>query len=276
MNARARELGLAADALRQPDRPRRRRQPLERDRPRQAHADPAPQRVLPRDGQPASSHAAQRRAHRARSPTATSSSRGVGFVNGIKTGHTQQAGYVLVGSATRNGVTVLSAVLGDRSEAARNADTLALLRYGLEPLPDRHAGREAATSWRRVGLTHRDGESVELVAAATVRAHRAPRREARRARRGRADRDRRPAAAWRAARAPSIVTQRGKTVGRVPLVTATEVDAATVAAEARHVLEAQQHDAAVGRPSRSVASTSSCFGVARCAAARRAGGAEVA
>ena len=27
------------------------------------------------------------------------------FVNGVKTGHTQQAGYVLIGSATRHGVT---------------------------------------------------------------------------------------------------------------------------------------------------------------------------
>src|SRR3712207_6915015 len=42
-----------------------------------------------------------------------------------------QAGYVLVGSATRNGVTVVSAVLGEPTEAARDADTLALLRYGL-------------------------------------------------------------------------------------------------------------------------------------------------
>ena len=50
----------------------------------------------------------------------------------MKTGHTSTAGYVLVGSATRNGVTVVSAVLGDPSEAARDADSLALLRYGLD------------------------------------------------------------------------------------------------------------------------------------------------
>ena len=57
--------------------------------------------------------------------------RNVPVANGVKTGHTQQAGYVLVGSATRRGVTVVSAVLGDPSEAARDADSLALLRYGL-------------------------------------------------------------------------------------------------------------------------------------------------
>jgi D-alanyl-D-alanine carboxypeptidase (penicillin-binding protein 5/6) len=53
------------------------------------------------------------------------------FVTGVKTGHTPGAGYVLVGSATRGGVTVLSAVIGDPTPAARDADTLALLRYGL-------------------------------------------------------------------------------------------------------------------------------------------------
>ena len=57
--------------------------------------------------------------------------RQVGFVNGVKTGHTPAAGYVLVGSGTRNGVTMVSAVLGDPSVFARDADTLALLRYGL-------------------------------------------------------------------------------------------------------------------------------------------------
>jgi len=57
--------------------------------------------------------------------------RDVDYVDGVKTGHTSAAGYVLVGSATRNGVTVVSAVLGEPSEAARDADTVALLEYGL-------------------------------------------------------------------------------------------------------------------------------------------------
>src|SRR5262249_61726064 len=57
--------------------------------------------------------------------------RSVPEVNGVKTGHTLDAGYVLVGSATKNGITVISAVLGDPNEAARDADSLALIRYGL-------------------------------------------------------------------------------------------------------------------------------------------------
>ncbi len=51
-------------------------------------------------------------------------------IDGVKTGRTQSAGFVLVGSATRRGVNVVSVVLGTRSEAARDADTLALLRWG--------------------------------------------------------------------------------------------------------------------------------------------------
>lgn len=50
-------------------------------------------------------------------------------VDGMKTGHTTQSGYALVGSATRNGVTVVSAVLGDPSEAARDTDTVRLLKW---------------------------------------------------------------------------------------------------------------------------------------------------
>jgi D-alanyl-D-alanine carboxypeptidase (penicillin-binding protein 5/6) len=53
------------------------------------------------------------------------------FVDGIKTGHTQQAGYVLVGAAHRAGASVISVALGTPSEAARDSDSLALLRYGL-------------------------------------------------------------------------------------------------------------------------------------------------
>jgi serine-type D-Ala-D-Ala carboxypeptidase (penicillin-binding protein 5/6) len=54
------------------------------------------------------------------------------FVDGVKTGHTLDAGYVLVGSAHGHGAHVISVVLADPSEATRDADTLALLRYGID------------------------------------------------------------------------------------------------------------------------------------------------
>jgi D-alanyl-D-alanine carboxypeptidase (penicillin-binding protein 5/6) len=91
------------------------------------------------------------------------------FVNGVKTGHTNEAGYVLVGSATKRGVTVISAVLGDPSEAARDADTLALLNYGLSQL-------ERITPLRkgeRLGMAkvrYRESDTFPLVAGRGVRA----------------------------------------------------------------------------------------------------------
>jgi serine-type D-Ala-D-Ala carboxypeptidase (penicillin-binding protein 5/6) len=54
------------------------------------------------------------------------------WVTGVKTGHTMNAGYVLVGSAKgRGGAEVISVVLGEPSEPARDADTLELLTWGL-------------------------------------------------------------------------------------------------------------------------------------------------
>jgi D-alanyl-D-alanine carboxypeptidase (penicillin-binding protein 5/6) len=54
----------------------------------------------------------------------------VPWIDGVKTGHTSQAGYVLVGAGSRKAATLVSAVLGTPSEAARDADTLALLDWG--------------------------------------------------------------------------------------------------------------------------------------------------
>jgi len=54
------------------------------------------------------------------------------FVSGVKTGHTLGAGYVLVGSGAAGGARVITVTLGAPSEAARDADTLAMLRWGLE------------------------------------------------------------------------------------------------------------------------------------------------
>jgi serine-type D-Ala-D-Ala carboxypeptidase (penicillin-binding protein 5/6) len=150
--------------------------------------------------------------------------RNVPAVNGVKTGHTSTAGYILVGSASRDGITVLSAVLGDPSEAARDSDSLNLLKYGL----GRYHVVTAVKKGQVVGhaaLSHRD-EQVDLVAGATVK---------RTARRG----DKLVVTVSGApttidgplpegARVGTVtVTQRGKVVARVPLQTADAVDAAT-------------------------------------------------
>lgn len=82
-------------------------------------------------------------------------------ITGVKTGHTLGAGYVLVGSATRGGVTMLSAVLGDPSEPARNLDTLALLDYGLRryrAVPVLRVRRPVASA----AVRHREEQRVRL------------------------------------------------------------------------------------------------------------------
>jgi serine-type D-Ala-D-Ala carboxypeptidase (penicillin-binding protein 5/6) len=53
------------------------------------------------------------------------------FVDGIKTGHTLGAGYLLVGAATGRGARVVTVVMGEPGEASRDEDTLTLLRWGL-------------------------------------------------------------------------------------------------------------------------------------------------
>ena len=52
------------------------------------------------------------------------------WIDGVKTGHTLDAGYVLVASGHRGGMALISAVLGTDSETSRDANTLALLDYG--------------------------------------------------------------------------------------------------------------------------------------------------
>jgi D-alanyl-D-alanine carboxypeptidase (penicillin-binding protein 5/6) len=51
-------------------------------------------------------------------------------VDGLKTGHTKEAGYCLVASAERNGMRLISVVMGTNSTKARKNDTAALLNYG--------------------------------------------------------------------------------------------------------------------------------------------------
>jgi D-alanyl-D-alanine carboxypeptidase (penicillin-binding protein 5/6) len=94
--------------------------------------------------------------------------RRIADVNGIKTGRTNSAGYVLVGSASRDGVTVVSVVLGEPTERSRDADSLALLRYGLRSYDATTALPEGRVLGR-VALRYRSGEFVSVVGGDTVR-----------------------------------------------------------------------------------------------------------
>jgi|TARA_R110001599_G_scaffold261277_1_gene461660 D-alanyl-D-alanine carboxypeptidase (penicillin-binding protein 5/6) len=51
-------------------------------------------------------------------------------VDGLKTGHTEEAGYCLVASAEREGMRLISVVMGTNSENARAQESQKLLNYG--------------------------------------------------------------------------------------------------------------------------------------------------
>ncbi|MBH3439146.1 D-alanyl-D-alanine carboxypeptidase family protein [Pseudomonas luteola] len=51
-------------------------------------------------------------------------------VDGLKTGHTDEAGYCLAASAVRDGMRLIAVVFGTNSEQARAAETQKLLTYG--------------------------------------------------------------------------------------------------------------------------------------------------
>jgi D-alanyl-D-alanine carboxypeptidase (penicillin-binding protein 5/6) len=89
-------------------------------------------------------------------------------VNGLKTGHTALAGYVLVGSRQRQGVTLVSVVLGTPSIAARDNDTLALLKWG----EGRYERIHPVTRGAIVGtpeIEFRRGATLTLVTASGVK-----------------------------------------------------------------------------------------------------------
>lgn len=52
------------------------------------------------------------------------------YADGLKTGHTNEAGYCLVGSAKKDGMRLISVVLGEPNDNARTEDSIRLLTYG--------------------------------------------------------------------------------------------------------------------------------------------------
>ena len=88
-------------------------------------------------------------------------------VDGIKTGHTEDAGYCLVASAERNGMRIISVVLGTSSEKARADGSQALLNYGFRFFETRllfKAGEEVTSArvWKSLNETSRLGVLEDL------------------------------------------------------------------------------------------------------------------
>ncbi len=151
----------------------------------------------------------------------------VPWMNGVKTGHTRRAGYVLVGSASRDGVDFVSVVMGASSEGSRNADTLALMGYGfsryVRAAPRLAGTRTPVTTARavaRIDVKHSGDEDAGLpvvpARAALVVARRGERAVAT------------PVGLPREVEGPLaartrvgtlVVKRRGRVVDRVPLVT---------------------------------------------------------
>ena len=82
-------------------------------------------------------------------------------VDGMKTGHTDSAGYCLVTSAERNGMRLISVVLGTRSEEARADASQALLNYGFRFF-ETHKLYDAGTRLTTARVWKGALESVEL------------------------------------------------------------------------------------------------------------------
>ena len=160
------------------------------------------------------------------------------YVNGVKTGHTRGAGYVLVGSARRNGIQLVSAVLGTPSEAARDSDTMNLFTWAF-PRFQRIRPVVKGRPMAKAQIRYRQGAELQLVPSRTVR---------RIVQRGHRD------AVTTTIHAPEIVEgpiRRGQQLGRIEVKQAGEL-VATVPLVAEGAVPAadlaQKTKSAAGRP----------------------------
>ena len=155
------------------------------------------------------------------------------WVNGVKSGHTSQAGYVLVGSGLRNRIQLVSAVLGTSSLGARDVATKTLLERSFQKFQRITAVRRG-TVMTRVPIRYRRGAELALVAGRTVRRiiPRGQRDDVDREIVGKPDDVVGPVPAGKAFGAVQIL-QNGRVVGRVPLVAASSVPAADLEQKAK-------------------------------------------
>lgn len=82
-------------------------------------------------------------------------------VDGIKTGHTEAAGYCLVASAQRNEMRLISVVMGTQSETARAKASQSLLNYGFRFYETHHL-YGAGDSLNRVRIWKGEKERLAL------------------------------------------------------------------------------------------------------------------
>ncbi|WP_148861829.1 D-alanyl-D-alanine carboxypeptidase family protein [Marinobacter fonticola] len=82
-------------------------------------------------------------------------------VDGLKTGHTEEAGYCLVASAERNGMRLIATVMGTPSENARAQEVQKLLNYGFRYF-ETHALFSAGESLNQAPVWGGASDSVQM------------------------------------------------------------------------------------------------------------------
>lgn len=91
-------------------------------------------------------------------------------VDGLKTGHTEEAGYCLVASAQRDGMRLIASVFGTDSENARAVETSKLLTYGFNFFESRTFLKKGetvqdVTVWKGAARSVKAGVAADLTAA---------------------------------------------------------------------------------------------------------------
>jgi serine-type D-Ala-D-Ala carboxypeptidase (penicillin-binding protein 5/6) len=156
------------------------------------------------------------------------------WIDGVKTGHTRSAGYVMVGAGRDGrGVQLISAVLGTSGTGARDDATLAVLRGSFRRF-QRITAVKRDDEYARVPIRYRRGAELPLVAGHSLM------RVVPRGHRGDVStklEDVPDDVTGPVVRGQSfgtiVVYQKGKRVGRVPLVAGGSVPAAGLAAKAQ-------------------------------------------
>jgi D-alanyl-D-alanine carboxypeptidase (penicillin-binding protein 5/6) len=155
----------------------------------------------------------------------------VSWVNGVKTGHTSSSGYALVGSGRQNGIQVISAVLGEPSESARNEDTVRLLKFGMSKFQRITAAPTGTDVGISVPIRYRRGAELRIVVGPNGERTVVPKHERERVtiKPTRYPREVVGPIAYQQELGEADVMQDGRKIATVPLVANGEVPAAGVA-----------------------------------------------
>ncbi len=91
-------------------------------------------------------------------------------VDGLKTGHTEEAGYCMVASSKRDGMRLVASVFGTNSEAERATETAKLLAYGFNFFDSKTFFKQGETLqtlavWKGAARTVKAGVEADFAAA---------------------------------------------------------------------------------------------------------------